>query len=108
MLLRGNVGASNAYERGVTALMVLLSGSAVVVDKLATFGLFLYFGAFLVGWWVLFSCGPSRFEMVGPQVGFLVALSCIVLCFFGGQSLSLSIYFLLCSARRRGATAPKG
>ena len=49
MLLRGNVGPRNVYERGVDRAHGIVIKIALVVDKLATFGLFLYFGAFLVG-----------------------------------------------------------
>ena len=50
MLLRGNVGPRNIYERCVDGVGNVLYRVAVIADKLASFGWWLYFGVFFVGW----------------------------------------------------------
>lgn len=106
MLLRGNVGPRNVYERGVDRAHGIVIKIALVVDKLASFGLFLYFGAFLVGWWVYSLAVPHALRWSGVKVGFLAAF--LVYCFvlFRGAIFKL-IYLFIVMLRSGGRVAQR-
>ena len=106
MLLRGNVGPRNVYERGVDRAHGIVIKIAVAVDKLAPFGLLLYFGAFLLGWWVYSLAVPHALRWSGVKVGFLAALLVFCLVFLRGAIFKL-IYAFFVVLRSSGRVAQR-